>query len=180
MAYTPNDIYDYIIENDRESEFLQAITLHKQNFSIGEITDRRFLVKEDKTVKFISKMYKINIQITDDDIITAVMNGLYVSAFISRQGDAYNVHFLVHAYPENMKSQFDDEILKEVLRYMITGGRPRPWRQRLARLLARDATDALPGAGGGHAAGVYPRYRGVWRTGGAGQPGGSGDADGRY
>ena len=26
MAYTPNDIYDYIIENDRESEFLQAIT----------------------------------------------------------------------------------------------------------------------------------------------------------
>ena len=69
MAYTPNDIYDYIIENDRESEFLQAITLHKQNFSIGEITDRRFLVKEDKTVKFISKMYKINIQITDDDII---------------------------------------------------------------------------------------------------------------
>ena len=82
MAYTPNDIYDYIIENDRESEFLQAITLHKQNFSIGEITDRRFLVKEDKTVKFISKMYKINIQITDDDIITAVMNGLYVSAFI--------------------------------------------------------------------------------------------------
>ena len=81
MAYTPNDIYDYIIENDRESEFLQAITLHKQNFSIGEITDRRFLVKEDKTVKFISKMYKINIQITDDDIITAVMNGLYVSAF---------------------------------------------------------------------------------------------------
>ena len=28
-------------------------------------------------------MYKINIQITDDDIITAVMNGLYVSAFIS-------------------------------------------------------------------------------------------------
>ena len=107
MAYTPNDIYDYIIENDRESEFLQAITLHKQNFSIGEITDRRFLVKEDKTVKFISKMYKINIQITDDDIITAVMN------------DAYNVHFLVHAYPENMKSQFDEEILKEVLRYMI-------------------------------------------------------------
>ncbi len=37
-----------------------------------------------------------------------------------------------------------------------------------------------PGAGGGHAVGVYPRYRGVWCTGGAGQPGGSGDADGRY
>ncbi|MCQ5134587.1 hypothetical protein NE541_16340, partial [Coprococcus eutactus] len=59
IAYTPNDIYEYIIENDRESEFLQAITLHKQNFSIGEITARRFLVNEDNTVKFISKMYKI-------------------------------------------------------------------------------------------------------------------------
>lgn len=69
MAYTPNDIYDYIIENDRESEFLQAITLHKQNFSIGEITDRRFLIREDKTVKFISKMYKINIQITASIVI---------------------------------------------------------------------------------------------------------------
>lgn len=32
MAYTPNDIYDYIIENDRESEFLQAITLHNRTF----------------------------------------------------------------------------------------------------------------------------------------------------
>ena len=31
----------------------------------------------------------------------------------------YNVHFLVHAYPENMKSQFENETLKEVLRYMI-------------------------------------------------------------
>ena len=47
------------------------------------------------------------------------MNEKVLSAFISRQGDVYNVHFLVHAYPENMKSQFEDEILKEVLRYMI-------------------------------------------------------------
>jgi hypothetical protein len=69
MGYTPNDIYDYIIENDKEAEFLQAITLHKQNFSIGEITDRRFLIREDKTVKFISKMYKINIQITASIVI---------------------------------------------------------------------------------------------------------------
>ena len=55
MAYTPNDIYDYIIENDRESEFLQAITLHKQNFSIGEITDRRFLVKRRQDGKVYIK-----------------------------------------------------------------------------------------------------------------------------
>ena len=55
----------------------------------------------------------------DDDIITAVLNGLYVSAFISRYKEEYNVHFLVHAYPETKKAQFEDAILKEVVRYMI-------------------------------------------------------------
>jgi hypothetical protein len=42
--------------------------------------------------------------------------------------------------------------------------------QRLARLLARDAADALPGAGGGDAAGVYSpsrslAYRRRWAAG---------------
>lgn len=38
-------------------------------------------------------------------------------------------------------------------------GRPGPWRQRTARLLARDAADDLPGAGVGDAAGVYSPSR---------------------
>ena len=119
MAYTPKDIYDYIMKEGKETEFLQTIASHKNNYSIAEITDKRFRVKEDNTVKFISKLYQINMQITDDDIVTAVLNGLYVSAFISRYEDDYNVHFLVHRYPESMKSQYEDEILAEVIRYMI-------------------------------------------------------------
>ncbi len=119
MAYTPKDIYDYIMKEGKETEFLQMIANHKHNFSIAEITDKRFRVKEDNAVKFVSKLYRINMQITDDDIVTAVLNGLYVSAFISRYEDDYNVHFLVHRYPESMKSQYEDEILSEVVRYMI-------------------------------------------------------------
>ena len=119
MVYTPKDIYDYIMKEGKETEFLQMITNHKHNFSIAEITDKRFRVKEDNTVKFVSKLYRINMQITDDDIVTAVLNGLYVSAFISRYNNDYNVHFLVHRYPESMKPQYEDEILSEVVRYMI-------------------------------------------------------------
>lgn len=119
MAYTPGDIYQYIVDNNKETEFLQAVTNRRQNYSIAEITDKKFRIKEENQVKFISTLYKINTQITDDDIITAVLNGLYVSAFISRYQDEYNVHFLVHPYPETMKSQFEDTILSDVLRYMI-------------------------------------------------------------
>lgn len=119
MAYTPGDIYQYIVDNNKETKFLQAITNRRQNYSIAEITDKKIRIKEGNQVKFISTLYKINTQITDDDIITAVLNGLYVSAFISRYQDEYNVHFLVHPYPETMKSQFEDTILSDVLRYMI-------------------------------------------------------------
>lgn len=119
MTYTPKDIYDYIMKEEKETEFLQMITNHKHNFSIAEITDKRFRIKEDNTIKFISKMYQIHMKIPDDDIVTAVLNGLYVSAFISRYENDYNVHFLVHRYPESMKSQYEDEILSEVIRYMI-------------------------------------------------------------
>ena len=119
MAYTPGDIYQYIVDNNKETKFLQAITNRRQNYSIAEITDKKFRIKEGNQVKFISPLYKINTQITDDDIITAVLNGLYVSAFISRYQDEYNVHFLVHPCPETMKSQFEDTILSDVLRSMI-------------------------------------------------------------
>lgn len=119
MTYTPNDIFNYIKESDKEMEFLQSITNHKNNFSIAEITDKKFRIKEDKKVEFSSSMYKLSMQITDDDIVTAVLNGLYVSAFISRYNDDYNVHFMVHPYPQDKKSQFDDMILEDVIRYMV-------------------------------------------------------------
>ena len=56
---------------------------------------------------------------TDDEIVTAVLNGLYVSAFLSRKDDNYRVHFLVSGYPAEMKARFEEEITKEVVRYMI-------------------------------------------------------------
>lgn len=117
--YTPNQIVDYIIDNHLEADFLANMQVHKGDFSIGEIADKKLVLKDEKCF-LISKNYSINTQITDEDIIVAVHNKLYVSAFISRKSDTYNVHFLVHMYPESMKQQFENEITMDVIRYMIT------------------------------------------------------------
>ena len=117
--YTPNQIVDYIIDNHLEADFLANMQVHKGDFSIGEIADKKLILKDEKCF-LISKNYSINTQITDEDIIVAVHNKLYVSAFISRKSDTYNVHFLVHMYPESMKQQFENEITMDVIRYMIT------------------------------------------------------------
>ena len=68
----------------------------------------------------VSKAYSLDIKLTDDEILTAAINGLYISAFISRKDDKYNVHFLVHQYPESMKAQFEEAIMNEVINYMIS------------------------------------------------------------
>lgn len=117
--YTPNQIVDYIIDNHLEADFLANMQVHKGDFSIGEIADKKLVLKDEKCF-LVSKNYSINTQITDEDIIVAVHNKLYVSAFISRKSDTYNVHFLVHMYPESMKQQFENEITMDVIRYMIT------------------------------------------------------------
>lgn len=118
MNYTPKQIVDYIIEENMEADFLSTMQLHKGDFSIGEIADKQFYFDEGRCF-FKSKFYSINTEVADEDIITAAHNKLYISAFISRKSQAYNVHFLVHQYPESMKERFADEITKEVVRYMI-------------------------------------------------------------
>lgn len=118
MQYTPNQIVDYIIDEKLEADFLSSMQMHKGDFSIGEIADKHFNIKDGKCF-FKSKMYSINTEIKDEDIITAAHNGLYVSAFISRRGEVYQVHFLVHQYPEGMKNRFEEEITMEIVRYMI-------------------------------------------------------------
>ena len=118
MGPTTHDMLSYVLSNNYESEFLTSVALHKNNYSIGEIADKRFKEK-DGIYKFISKEYSINIEINDDDIKTAIHNGLYITPFISRKEEQYQVHFLVHQYPESMKSQFEDPIAKEVIEYMI-------------------------------------------------------------
>lgn len=118
MGYTPKDIYNYIVENDLIAAFMVSLTLHKQDFTIAEITDAKYRKKEDGYY-LTAPSYKINIKLEDDDVLTALMNELYVSSFISKYNNQYNVHFLVHTYPTSMKAQFDEQILDEVVRYMI-------------------------------------------------------------
>ena len=120
MSYTPRDILNYIYDNNLDSDFIFALANHVQNFSIGEITDKQIVKREDKYY-LVSKSYSLDIKITDDEILTAVMNDLYISAFISRKEDKYNIHFLVHQYPKSMKSKFEEEITKDVINYMIQG-----------------------------------------------------------
>ena len=120
MQYTPRDILDYIYDKKQDTQFLLTLSGHKQNFLIGEITDKE-IVKRGEDFYLVSKSYKLDIKITDDEVLTAAMNGLYISAFISRKNDSYNLHFLVHQYPENRKSEFEDEITKDVIDYMIHG-----------------------------------------------------------
>lgn len=119
MNYTPRDILNYIYSNKLDTDFLFALTNHVQNFSIGEITDKQ-IVKRGDDYYLVSKAYSLDIKLTDDEILTAAINGLYISAFISRKDDKYNVHFLVHQYPESMKAQFEEAIMNEVINYMIS------------------------------------------------------------
>ena len=120
MSYTPRDILAYVYEKHLEDEFLLALASHVENFSIGEITDKR-IEKRGEDYFLVSKAYAFDIKLTDDEILTAAMNGLYISAFISRKEENYKIHFLVHKYPESMKPRFEEEITKEVIDYMIQG-----------------------------------------------------------
>ena len=120
MGYTPRDMLEYVYENHLDGEFLLALASHVENFSIGEITDKK-IEKRGEDYFLVSKAYALDIKLTDDEILTAAMNGLYISAFISRKEDNYKLHFLVHKYPKSMKSRFEEEITKEVVDYMIQG-----------------------------------------------------------
>ena len=118
MAFTPIDILDYVIDNEKEADFLVAITMHKKGYSIGEITDQKFITKDDKL--FIrSKTYNIYQEVNDMDIIVAEKAGKYISAFLSRYNDMYQLHFLVHDCMAEDKERYEDDIAKRVVQYMI-------------------------------------------------------------
>lgn len=115
---TPQDIYNYVVKSGKESDFLSAIMLRKQDFSIAEIADTVFRM-EGGECRLQSGQYKLDLAISDEDIITAAANQLYITAFLSRHGETYQVHFLVHRYPAAEKARFEEEIAQEVVRYMI-------------------------------------------------------------
>lgn len=118
MKPTPTDMLQYVLNEELEADFLVALSLHKQNYSIGEIADKTF-EKKDGQVYLCSNQYNLHTPIQDDDILTAIHNGLYVSVFIARKDDSYQLHFLVSQYPVSMKAQFDELIAREVVQYMI-------------------------------------------------------------
>ena len=120
MQYTPKDILNYVYEKKLDTDFLLAIAAHMDNFSIGEITDKQ-IKKRGEDLYLTSKAYQLDVKLTDDEVLTAAINGLYISAFISRKDDNYRVHFLVHQYPESMKEKFEEAITKDVIDYMIYG-----------------------------------------------------------
>jgi hypothetical protein len=120
MQYTPKDILNYVYEKKLDTDFLLAIAAHMDNFSIGEITDKQ-IKKRGEDFYLTSKAYQLDVKLTDDEVLTAAINGLYISAFISRKDDNYRVHFLVHQYPESMKEKFEEAITKDVIDYMIYG-----------------------------------------------------------
>lgn len=41
MQYTPRDILNYVYEKELDKQFLLATANHVQDFSIGEITDKK-------------------------------------------------------------------------------------------------------------------------------------------
>lgn len=115
---TPQDIYDYVVKNGKESDFLSAILLQKDNYSIAEIADAVFS-QDDTGCRLRSQQYRLNLPIVDEQIGAAVRSGRYLSAFISRQEDQYQLHFLVHRCQADQKSQFEEEIARAVVRYLI-------------------------------------------------------------
>lgn len=116
---TPKDILKYILENKLDLDFMAAVARQKGNYSIAEIADRSFKKMGNGSYHIVSPGYGLDMKIEDDDVFTALSNGLYVSAFVSRRENSYNLHFLVHKYPESMKPQFEEEILKDCIEYMI-------------------------------------------------------------
>ncbi|MEE1305029.1 MAG: hypothetical protein U0K68_07780 [Agathobacter sp.] len=118
MKYSPNQMLEHIKEKELVFDFINSLACHVKNYTIAEITDSKF-EKEEEGYFYKSKNYGIDIPVTDDEILTAVINGIYVSVFLSRHDNDYRVHFLVHKYPKSMKSRFEEEIAREVIEYMI-------------------------------------------------------------
>lgn len=114
---TPQDIYNYIVRSGKESEFLTAILLQRQGYSIGEIPDAVFDIQSGCRLR--SRQYRLDLEIADEEIAAAVRSGRYVTAFISRQGETYQLHFLTHPYPADRKADYEEPVAREVVRYMI-------------------------------------------------------------
>lgn len=118
MTYTPIEILDYILDNNKDADFMLSMSMHKMGYSIGEIPDVQFIWKDEK-MNIISKAYNLNREVADLDIMVANKAGKYISAFISRFGEMYQIHFLVHDCMVEEKAANEEEIAERVVQYMI-------------------------------------------------------------
>ena len=118
MQYRPVDILDYVLDNNKDADFMLAMSMHKFGYSIGEITDVKFRFKDEK-LHILSSAYKLDREVADPDIVFAVMGGQYVSAFISRYEEQYEIHFMMHDCTVQQKAEHEEEIAERVVQYMI-------------------------------------------------------------
>lgn len=116
--YTPKDILMYVLENEKEMDFISRLNTCSRQYSICEIVDKVIAV-EDGIYRLFSKQFDVNVVIDDAAVVDAVRGGKYVSAFISRHGDSFQAHFLVHPVLNAEKSYHEEEILMGVIQYMI-------------------------------------------------------------
>lgn len=118
MNYSPVDILDYVLANDKDADFMLSISLHKQGYSIGEIPDLKLVWINDQLI-MKSNAYNLEQTVADMDIMIAYKSGKYISAFISRYNENYQIHFLVHECLLDEKPKFEDDIANRVVQYMI-------------------------------------------------------------
>ena len=52
MQYTPGDILNYVYEKELDTQFLLATANHVQDFSIGEITDKKIEKRGEDFILF--------------------------------------------------------------------------------------------------------------------------------
>lgn len=118
MRYSVEEMCQYMKDEELVIPVLHANRVCKNRYSIMEIFDAKFQREGDK-VRLISKDLDLYELMEDDNIITAVINEIYLTAFVERNQDAYFVHVLVSKYPRCLKKRYEKEIFDEVIDYML-------------------------------------------------------------
>lgn len=118
MRYSVEEMCQYMKDEELVIPVLHANRVCKNRYSIMEIFDAEFQREGDK-VRLISKDLDLYELMEDDNIITAVINEIYLTAFVERNQDAYFVHVLVSKYPRCLKKRYEKEIFDEMIDYML-------------------------------------------------------------
>ncbi len=116
--YTPRQILGYVVENSYEADFLTQIALHKGGYSIAELADKEFVLRDGKLL-LLAPSLSIQTPVEDPSVELAIAQARYITAFFSRKDERFEVHFLVHGCLEQEKKDYEELICREVVQYMI-------------------------------------------------------------